>query len=107
MRLAIGLLAAVLVLDGSAKGADEPPPFVRDGVLDLEAAVKHFEDLYRSTSSVAEVELTVTRPRRTRTMRMKSWTRGTEKALIIIQAPAREKGTASAQHGLSRRPPNA
>lgn len=66
-----------------------------DGTLDLKAVVKHFEDLYRADSSIAEAELTVVRPRRTRSLRMKIWTRGEEKALVLIQAPPREKGTAT------------
>jgi len=75
----------------------EPPDsaFIKDGTLDLDAVVEHFEDLYRSTSSVGEAELTVVKPRRTRTMRMRMWTQGREKALIVIQAPPREKGTAT------------
>lgn len=75
----------------------QPPDdaFFKDGKLDLDAVVEHFEDLYRSTSSVGEAELTVVKPRRTRTMRMKMWTRGREKALIVVQAPPREKGTAT------------
>jgi len=73
----------------------EDSPFVTDGKLDLDAVVKHFEDLYRSTSSIAEVEVTVTKPRNTRTMGMKVWTKGTERALILIQSPARDKGTAT------------
>ena len=69
--------------------------FVREGKLDIDAVVKHFEDLYRSDSSISEAELTVTKPRRKRTMGMKVWTSGEEKALIVIQSPAREKGSAT------------
>ena len=63
--------------------------------FDLKAAVKHFEDLYRSSSSIAVAELTVKRPRHSRSLRLKSWSRGEDHALIIIQEPAREKGTAT------------
>lgn len=70
-------------------------PFVKDGRLDIEAAVKYFEDLYRSTSSIAEVRMRVTKPRAQRTMEMKIWTLGQEKALILLLSPAREKGTAT------------
>jgi outer membrane lipoprotein-sorting protein len=72
-----------------------PTSFIKDGKVDLDAVVKHFEDLYRSDSSISVAELTVTRPNRERTMTMKSWTRGREKALIVIQAPVREAGTAT------------
>ena len=69
--------------------------FIRDGKLDLPAVVKYFEDMYRSTSSISEVQLTITRPRRTRTLTMKVWTRGEEKALVLIESPPREKGVAT------------
>ena len=69
--------------------------FIKDGKLDLKAAVKHFEDMYRSTSSISEVQLKITRPRSERTLEMKVWTKGEEKALIVIQSPAREKDTAT------------
>jgi hypothetical protein len=57
--------------------------------------VEYFEDLYRWDSSIARAELTVAKPRRTRTMSMTIWSKGRDKALIVIDSPAREKGTAS------------
>ena len=70
--------------------------FLRDdGQLDVDAVVQHFEDLYRSESSIATAELKVVRPRHTRDLTMKIWTKGDEKALVVIQAPPREKGTAT------------
>lgn len=71
------------------------PFLLNDGTLDVDAAVKYFEDLYRSTQSIATAELIVTRPGRTRSMRMKSWTRGTEKALVVILSPLQNKGIAT------------
>jgi len=88
----------------SPAGAAETLPacadsFIKDGQLDLDAVVEHFENMYRSTSSVSEAELIITKPRRTRKLGMKLWTKGEQKALIIIQSPAREKGTASLKVG--------
>ena len=92
------------ILAGSAVGQAEtadpnaPPadhPFVKDGQVDVDAVVKYFEDLYRSDSSISVAKLTVTKPRRKRTLEMKIWTRGEEKALIVIRNPARERGTAT------------
>jgi outer membrane lipoprotein-sorting protein len=74
-------------------------PFVKDGRLDLDAVVDHFENLYRADSSISNSRVTVTKPRRTKTMTLKSWTRGEEKALIVIQSPAREKGIATLMVG--------
>jgi hypothetical protein len=83
---------------GHPNDANEPSaeaPFVKDGQLDLEAVVKYFEEMYRADSSISEAKLIVTKPRRERSLQMKIWTRGEERALIVIQAPPREKGTAT------------
>jgi len=108
--LAMGVYAAEGDLEGdgnpessdqaTAGSGDEVPPavpesFTKDGKLDLDAVVDHFENLYRSDSSISEAELIVSKPRRTKSMQMKMWTKGEEKALIIIQSPAREKGIAT------------
>jgi Outer membrane lipoprotein-sorting protein len=91
------LTASALAQSESAdpNGVHSEPSFVKDGKIDVDAVVKYFEDLYRSDSSVSVAKLIVTKPRRERTLEMKSWTRGEEKALIVIQSPAREKGTAT------------
>ncbi|MBN1818172.1 MAG: outer membrane lipoprotein-sorting protein [Sedimentisphaerales bacterium] len=81
--------------EAQKESAPEQPSFIKDGKLDLPAAVKHFEDLYRSRSSISRAELKVIRPRYERTLRMKIWTRGEQRALILIEEPAREKGTAT------------
>ena len=75
-----------------AANIDPNMPFIKDGRLDVNAVVKHFEDMYRSTSSISEVELKITKPRNERTLDMKVWTKGEDKALIVIQSPPREKG---------------
>ena len=98
----VALLAAFLVAPALGQGETVDPnalpadhPFVKDGQVDLDAVVKYFEELYRSDSSISVARLTVTKPRRKRTLEMKIWTRGEEKALIVIRSPARERGTAT------------
>jgi outer membrane lipoprotein-sorting protein len=104
MKQLRAIAAAALILSAVAAAAgrapEDPTPalpksFVKDGKLDIDAAVKHFENMYRSDSSVSTAEIVITKPRRTRTMRMKIWTKGEEKALIVVTAPARQNGTAS------------
>lgn len=75
--------------------AEIQSPFIKQGQLDLPAVIKHFEDLYRSDSSISEVLLSVTKPRRQRKLAMKVWTLGQERVLVLIQSPAKEKGTAT------------
>ncbi len=60
---------------------------------DLARMTRILDDLYSSSASIARLEMTVTTPRRTRTMRMRVWTRGEDRALIRIESPSRERGT--------------
>ena len=99
--LILSLLLGGFVLGQDEGGTPTTPAatvdesFVKDGEVDVEAVVKYFEDLYRSDSSVSVAKLIATKPRRERTLEMKIWTRGEERALIVIESPAREKGTAT------------
>jgi Outer membrane lipoprotein-sorting protein len=92
-----GLWIAVLLASPffAQAAGKSPDTFLKEGRLDLDAVVKHFEDLYRSDSSISIADFTVTRPRSTRTMTMKIWTRGRDKTLIVILRPVREEGTAT------------
>jgi outer membrane lipoprotein-sorting protein len=81
------ILAAVVPVPA----AQRPP--------DVDALLNRLDDLYRSKSSIARMELSVVSPRSTRTMRLKSWTRGETEALIVIEDPAREAGTATLRVG--------
>jgi outer membrane lipoprotein-sorting protein len=69
--------------------------FIENGEPNLVAIIKHIDDMYRSTSSISRLKLIVTKPRSKRTLAMKAWTKGEEKVLMIIEAPPREKGTAT------------
>jgi hypothetical protein len=66
---------------------------------DVAALLRHLDDLYRSSSSIARIEIAVVNPRSTRTMRLRAWTRGEEEALVVVEAPAREAGTATLRVG--------
>ena len=45
-------------------------------------------------SSEGRIKMTITRPTWTREMEMKTWSKGTKYSLMLITAPARDKGTA-------------
>lgn len=96
--------ASLMILQAEAGPQEDPndahqaateEPFIKDGKLDLEVVVKYFEDMYRADRSISEAKVIITKPRRERTLQMKIWTLGEERALIVIQAPPREKGTAT------------
>lgn len=84
--------AAGMLLAGAASAATRNAP-------DVDALLARIDDLYRSRGSIARLEITVTSPRTTRTMRMKAWTRGEEQVLVVVEAPPREAGTATLRDG--------
>ncbi|PSW17262.1 outer membrane lipoprotein-sorting protein [Photobacterium sanctipauli] len=49
----------------------------------------------RGDSSYTEATMRIIRPDWTRTMSMKSWTKGQELSLVLVTAPAKDKGSAS------------
>ena len=84
-----GLLAAALITATPLiASADESADLARE-LLD------GTDDIYRGTSSVGTMAMTVQTERWTRTMRMKIWSKGTEHSLILILSPAKEAGMAT------------
>ena len=75
----------------SAVSAQQPP--------DVAALLARIDDLYRSKSSIARIDILVTSPRTTRSLRMRAWSRGEDEALVIIEAPPREEGIATLRVG--------
>ncbi|MCC7507364.1 MAG: outer membrane lipoprotein-sorting protein [Saprospiraceae bacterium] len=59
---------------------------------DAREIVRRSDEKMRGTSSVAAMTITTTRPKWTRTMRIKTWSKGTQFALILIQEPAKDRG---------------
>lgn len=66
---------------------------------DATEIVEQAEQKMRGESSTAEVSMSIIRPSWERTISMKTWSRGTEYALILITAPARDEGTAYLKRG--------
>lgn len=88
--LAVALLALALAIPASAAEPARP---------DVDRLLARMDDLYRARSSIARMEIAVTTPRNARTMRIQAWTRGEEDALIVVEAPPREAGTATLRVG--------
>jgi outer membrane lipoprotein-sorting protein len=66
-----------------------------DATLDVRKIVKHIDELYRSTSSYAEMEMTIVTPHWERTLKMKAWSRCLDKTFIRILSPAKDAGVAT------------
>lgn len=54
--------------------------------------VKRADDKMRGSTSVAELVIKTVRPAWSRSMDAKAWIKGTDFAMILIQAPAKDKG---------------
>ncbi|MBD3349687.1 MAG: hypothetical protein GF400_10910, partial [Candidatus Eisenbacteria bacterium] len=93
--LAVFLLAAPTVTSAQAvpteravdTGQAEHATPTHGDYPDASGLLEDFDDLYRSTGTVAEFEITVEKPDKTRTMEAMSWSKGEEKALIVIESP--------------------
>ena len=57
------------------------------------AIVKKAEDRVKGTTSEATMTITVVRPKWTKEMKLKTWTKGTQYSMILIQSPAKDAGT--------------
>ena len=96
----IVLAAAVLIASFAVcAGAPVRSAGVSAQRPDVEALLQHLDDLYRSKSSIARIQIDVTSSRSSRSMRVKAWTRGEDDVLVVIEAPPREAGTATLRVG--------
>ncbi len=53
----------------------------------------------RGSSAYAEMSIKVIRPKWTKTMQLKTWSKGKDKSVVLITAPAKEKGTVFLMRG--------
>lgn len=61
--------------------------------------IKEMDELYRSDSSSATVEMEITTPHWQRTLKMDFWSLGMKKTFIRILSPKKEKGTSTLRVG--------
>ncbi|QYJ87266.1 outer membrane lipoprotein-sorting protein [Shewanella mesophila] len=81
----VGLLLVVLA---PLVSADEH-------VLDARDIVRQSDEQMRGASSYSVATMNIIRPDWTRSMTMKSWTKGQDLSLVLVTAPAKDKGSAS------------
>ena len=72
--------------------AQEPTP-------DVETIIKKIDQLYRSETSEAEIEMHIVTPNWERTLAMTIWSKGMKKTFIRITAPKKEQGVATLRIG--------
>lgn len=61
--------------------------------------VRKADEKARGNSSIAEMTITTIRPKWTRTMEIKAWTKGSDLALILVQSPAKDEGISFLKRG--------
>lgn len=65
------------------------------GDPEIDRLLNKTDDMARGTSSIATITMQVKTDRYERTVKMKAWSKGTEKSLVQILEPAKEAGTAT------------
>ncbi|MGD0586334.1 MAG: outer membrane lipoprotein-sorting protein [Oryzomonas sp.] len=65
----------------------------------VEDVVRRLDDLYRTSASAGHVEMIAKTETQTRHLKMRIWSKGKDKSLIIIDEPAREAGTETLKVG--------
>ncbi len=65
----------------------------------VQELIDRIDQLYRADSSYALMEMEIVNPNWQRTLRLKAWSEGTEKTLIRILEPAKERGTGTLRIG--------
>ena len=67
--------------------------------LTAKEIVQKADERMRGNSSYAELRMDIIRPEWKRSMSMKSWSKGSDHALVYIVSPAKDKGTVSLKIG--------
>jgi outer membrane lipoprotein-sorting protein len=83
------LALCITLICPPAQGAD----------LDATDIVRRSDSTMRGTSNYAEMTMAIIRPDWTREMSLKAWSLGDEHSLILVIAPARDKGTVTLKRG--------
>ncbi len=82
MKRGISLLAAVLLIAGSA-GA---------GTEDAREIIRRADELLRGKTQIGTYRMDVIRPDWRRTLRFKFWSEGLDRSFILVLEPAKERG---------------
>ncbi|MBW3138646.1 outer membrane lipoprotein-sorting protein [Ferrimonas balearica] len=86
--MALSRFALVLLTMLSPLASATTPP-------DASELVQRSDEQMRGSASYSELTMNIIRPDWTRSMTMKSWTKGQSYSLVLVTAPARDKGSAS------------
>lgn len=94
-RRQIVLLGALTAAGMSAAKHWPTPALAQSTPPAVAQVLTALDEMYRAKTSVGRMKMTIVKPKRTRSMTMKSWSRGMTHSLIVVESPARDKGTAT------------
>ena len=60
---------------------------------DAKAIIQKSDDKIKGNTSIAQLKITSKRPNWSKEMVLKSWTKGSDYSVMVVQSPAKEKGT--------------
>jgi outer membrane lipoprotein-sorting protein len=70
-------------------------PLPEKNVPDADRLLRAYDDLYSSSGTTARVEISIVTTRKTRTLQLRFWAKGEDRALMVVDAPPRDAGTAT------------
>ena len=70
-----------------------------EGAPSVDRLLERFDEMFESSGTSARVEIVMIKPEKTRTMRLRMWGEGEDRALIIVDAPPRDAGMATLRVG--------
>lgn len=97
--IAAALASATPVGAGAAEGDEARSPVVTGDAPSADDLLERFDKMFESSGTVARVEVIMVKPDKTRTMKLRMWGKGDEKALIVVDAPSRDAGMATLKVG--------
>lgn len=83
-------LFAILLITAFRQQSDEEK---------VKKIIKETVQKLRGTTSIAEMKVTIERPKWSREMEMKGWSKGTEYSMTLITSPVKDKGTVFLKRG--------
>ncbi len=89
----VATLLACLCVPGNTLAQTE------DALPTLAEVTKTLDDLYRAKSSHATMTMDIKTKHFQRSLTIETWSRGKDLSLMVIRAPARERGTATLRNG--------
>lgn len=98
LMTALVACAALMAFAVLTPALADPEPHATSDTTDAPEALdllRDLDEMFESTGTIARMEVTIVTPKKTRTMKLRFWGKDDDHALIVIDAPPRDAGTAT------------